>query len=232
MNTMKREIHEGAIFIADSHYPHHGDAFLALLKKIQQTDIQPPQLFLMGDNFDLLFGTNEYIQTFSSEAIALLKTLSESLEIHYFEGNHDFVLSEIFTNINVYPREEQPVLFTFDGKTAALAHGDRYETGIGYDIFCALLRNRVTLTLLKPFQKFIIDREMKQLSKKKICKTLDGFEKKTEAILRHYNDVDMVIEGHFHQSKTVGNYVSLPSLACQGTVGVMKEGKIYFQALG
>ncbi|HIP19401.1 MAG TPA: UDP-2,3-diacylglucosamine diphosphatase, partial [Sulfurovum sp.] len=27
-------IKEQALFIADSHYPHHGDAFLVLLKKL------------------------------------------------------------------------------------------------------------------------------------------------------------------------------------------------------
>ena len=58
-------IKEQALFIADSHYPHHGDAFLDLLKKLERGEIETPQLFLMGDNFDLLFGHNDYIQTFS-----------------------------------------------------------------------------------------------------------------------------------------------------------------------
>jgi len=50
-------IKENAIFIADSHYPHHGDDFLTLLKKLDNKEIETQQLFLMGDNFDLLFGT-------------------------------------------------------------------------------------------------------------------------------------------------------------------------------
>ena len=50
------KIQKNAIFIADSHYPHHRDNFLLILKKIKSKEIITPQLFLMGDNFDLLFG--------------------------------------------------------------------------------------------------------------------------------------------------------------------------------
>ncbi|MDD3500578.1 MAG: UDP-2,3-diacylglucosamine diphosphatase, partial [Sulfurovum sp.] len=78
-----REIKENAIFIADSHYPHHGDEFLTLLQKIESGELQPPQIFLMGDNFDLLFGYNDYIQTFSREAIVLLRKLSKEIECVY-----------------------------------------------------------------------------------------------------------------------------------------------------
>jgi len=88
------KIQEGALLIADSHYPHHGDSFFKLLQKLESEEIKIPQLFLMGDNFDLLFGHNDYIQTFSAEAIELLQKLSQKIEIHYFEGNHDFCLKE------------------------------------------------------------------------------------------------------------------------------------------
>jgi len=224
-------IKENAIFIADSHYPHHGDDFLKLLKKIEKKEIQTQQIFLMGDNFDLLFGHNDYIQTFAKEAIALLKKLSESIEIHYFEGNHDFCLKDIFTNMNVYDRDEQPIVFELNDKKVAISHGDKYATGFGYDFYCKVLRNKNTLTLLKPFEKTIINHRMKKLSGKHICHTFHGFEKRVEAILENYKEVDLVIEGHFHQAKVVGKYISLPSQACQGKVAVLKEGEVVFTAL-
>lgn len=224
------EIVEGALFIADSHYPHHGDAFLVLLKKIESGEIQPPQLFLMGDNFDLLFGYNDYIQTFSEEAIALLYKISEIIEVHYFEGNHDFCLKEIFTNMNIYNRDEQPITFTLNDKKVAISHGDKYVTGFVYDWYCKLLRNKTTLTLLKPFEKSIISHRMQKLSQKKICHPFHGFEKRVESILAHYENADLVIEGHFHQSRKLGKYISLPSLACQGMVGVVEEGTIQFKS--
>lgn len=225
------EIKEGAIFIADSHYPHHGDAFLELLKKLENGEIKTSQLFLMGDNFDLLFGYNDFIQTFSSEAIALLRKLSTKLEVHYFEGNHDFCLKEVFPDIQVYSREQQPVMFKLEEKKVAISHGDKYVTGFGYNLYCKVLRNKTILTLLKPFQKAIIDYNMQKLSQKKICHTFEDFDKKVENILEYYKEADLVIEGHFHQSKVLGKYVSLPSLACQGQVGVIKEAEMLFITL-
>ncbi len=221
-------IRDGAIFIADSHYPHHGDAFPDLLRKLHNGDIETPQLFLMGDNFDLLFGYNDYIQTFSSEAIALLQTLSKSLEIHYLEGNHDFCLQALFPDIHVYPRKVQPVMFRLGEKRVGISHGDRFATGPGYDLYSRLLRSKTTLTLLKPWGHFIIDRQMKMLSQKNICRTLKGFEKKAEEIMQSYSGADLVIEGHYHQGRVIGNYISLPSLACQKQVATVRNGEVLF----
>ena len=224
-------IKENAIFIADSHYPHHGDDFLTLLKKLDNKEIETQQLFLMGDNFDLLFGHNDYIQTFSKVAIVLLQKLSTKIEIHYFEGNHDFCLSNIFTNMNVYSRDEQPIIFNMNDKKVAISHGDKYVTGFGYDLYCKLLRNKITLTLLKPFEEIIINHRMEKLSEKHICIPFHGFEKRVEAILEHYEDADLVIEGHFHQCKVLGKYISLPSQACQGLVARVEEGEVVFKRL-
>ena len=224
-------IADGALFVADSHYPHHGDAFLKLLQKLESGGVQTPQLFLMGDNFDLLFGYNDYIQTFAKDAIELLHKLSEKIEIHYFEGNHDFCLKDIFINMNIYTRDEQPIVFKLGEKKVAISHGDKYVTGFGYDLYCNMLRNKTTLTLLKPFEKAIIDHRMKKLSAKNICHTFYGFEKRVEAILEHYSEVDMVIEGHFHQAKVIGKYISLPSQACQNMVAVVENGEVVFKIL-
>jgi len=222
-------IKEGALFVADSHYPHHGEDFLILIQKLDEGLLEVPQLFLMGDNFDLLFGYNDYIQTFSSEAIALLQKLSKKLEIHYFEGNHDFCLQVLFPNVAVYSREEQPVKFTLDNKVVAISHGDKYVTGLGYNLYCKLLRSKVTLTLLKPWEKKIIDHRMRKLARKKICRTFHGFKKRVDAILEYYEDEDLVIEGHFHQAKIFGKYISLPSLACQKEVAIVENGNIVFK---
>ncbi len=235
MPTLKEKlmnvIQENALFIADSHYPHHGDTFLDLLYKLDNEEIKTPQLFLMGDNFDLLFGYNDYIQIFSSEAIILLQKLSKKIEIHYFEGNHDFCLNELFPNMKVYSREEQPILFKLNEKKVAISHGDKYVTGFGYDLYCKVLRNKATLTLLKPFTKLIIDDRMHKLSQKNICHPFDNFEIRVEKILEYYKDADLVIEGHFHQAKIIGKYISLPSQACQNKVGVIEEGTMVFKEL-
>jgi len=150
------------------------------------------------------------------------------MEIHYFEGNHDFCLKELFPRIHVYSREEQPVFFRLDEKRVGMSHGDRYATGAGYGLYCKIMRSKTTLTLLKPFEKAIIDDRMEKLSKKEICHEFAGFEKRVEEIMRHYEGCELVIEGHYHQAKVLGSYISLPSLACQEEVAVVKDGKILF----
>jgi len=225
---MSKIIQNNALFVADSHYPHHGDAFLDLLKGLESGEIQTPQLFLMGDNFDLLFGYNSYIQSFSEEAITLLQTLSKHIEIHYFEGNHDFCLSELFPHIHVYSRQMQPIIFNLGEQKVGLSHGDKYATGLGYNLYSWLLRKPWTLKLLRPFEKKIIDYRMAKLSTKKICHNFKGFQKRVEKILEYYKEVDLVIEGHFHQGKILGKYISLPSQACDGRIARVEEGKIVF----
>lgn len=225
------EIQEGAIFIADSHYPHHGDAFFETLIKLDRGEIETSQLFLMGDNFDFLFGYNTYIQQFSQEAIVLLQNLSKKLEIYYFEGNHDFCLKNIFPDIQVYSREEQPVEFRLKHKRVALSHGDKYVTGFCYNLYSKILRNKITLTLLRPIQKLLIKHGMKVLPQKNICTPFIDFEKRVSAILEHYKAFDLVIEGHFHQSKIIGKYISLPAQACQNKVAVVKAGRVVFEKI-
>ena len=224
-------IEENALFIADAHYPHHGEAFLTLLQAVDNGKIQTPQLFLMGDIFDLLFGHNDYIQRFSHEAISLLQQLSQKLEIVYLEGNHDFCLTTLFPHISVYPREQQPVHFKLKNENLYLSHGDKYETKFGFNCYSKIIRSSLTLRLLRPLEKPIIDHRMGKLKRKKICGDFKAYAQRFDAIIRHYPKNSTVVEGHFHQARFYKNYISLPSLACQQQIGVVNNGKIRFQKL-
>lgn len=226
---MPKHIKEHALFIADAHYPHHGKKLLRLLKNIQNNLIHTPQLFLMGDIFDLLFGYNNYIKTFSKTAIALLNQLSHEIEIIYIEGNHDFCLKEIFPNIKVYSRREQPVHYKLNTQDVYLTHGDKHKTNFGYNFYSNILRRKTTLIVLRPFEKWIINYRIKKLKAKKICGEFIGYQKRFDAIRSHYPKDALIIEGHFHQAVVHENYVSLPSLACQGEIGVIENGKVVFK---
>ena len=228
---MPKQIKEHSLFIADAHYPHHGDVFLTLLKKIESKELYPPQLFLMGDIFDLLFGYNNYIQTFSRPALELLQKLSSKLEIIYLEGNHDFCLKEIFPNITVYSRKEQPIHYKLGEKDIYLAHGDKYTAGTLFNLYTTLLRTKTMLTLLSPFEKQIIDHRMGKLKIKNICGDFKSYKKRFDAIRSHYPKDALIVEGHFHQALQYKNYISLPSLACQGEMGMVRDGKIEFRKI-
>jgi UDP-2,3-diacylglucosamine hydrolase len=183
----------------------------------------------MGDIFDLLSGCGSYVRSFVSETIGLLRELSERIEIHYLEGNHDLCLEKIFPNINIVPRSRQPLVMELDGRRVALAHGDLYDMGIGYEIYTFFVRRCRTMCLLLPWQRRIVDSQMKKLRTKKICREMKGFEEKVSNIKKYYpEDIDLIVEGHFHQGRKIGRYVALPSLACQKEVGVVREGEIVF----
>jgi len=229
---VKREevvsIKENALFVADAHYPHHGREFLTLLERLESGEIATPQLFLMGDIFDLLFGYNDYIRSFLEKEITLLNHLSQSIEIHYFEGNHDFLLKDIFPNIKIYPRESQPVVFHLGEKRVGLSHGDRFAQGVDYDLYCKIIRSRYLIMLLRPLGKWLIDDRLGKLAKKNICHPMKQFEERVEEIVTCYTNVDEIIEGHYHQGRQTGKYVSLPSLACQKQVAVAQGGDLVF----
>ncbi len=222
---MSIEIEEGAIFIADAHYPDHGDEFLEILKEIDKNNLVTKQLFLMGDIFNLLFGYSQYIKSFVQDAIDLLQKLSTKIDIYYIEGNHDFCLKNIFPNIKIYTIEEQPVKFRLNNQDVYLSHGDRYNTSLIYSIYTKLLRNRVTITLLLPFEKTIIDHRVKKLREKNICSKIKNFKTIIERIIEKYPQNTLIVEGHFHQNIILKNYISLPSLACQKKIAIVKSGR-------
>ena len=69
---------------------------------------------------------------------------------------------------------------------------------------------------------------MSKLKNKKICNKFLTYEPRFNAIQTHYPKNSLIIEGHFHQGLVHQNYISLPSLACQGKVAICKNTKIVF----
>lgn len=228
---MPIEVEQGAVFVADAHYPNHGDDFLKLLEKIEKGEIKTAQLFLVGDIFDLLFGYNDYIKKFSQDAIELLNRLSLKIDIFYIEGNHDFCLDKIFPNIKVYPREIQPVQFSLNGRDVYISHGDRYCVGTFYNFYSLILRSRIFLKFFKFIDRFIIDYQMDRLSKKSICFEFKGFYKRLDRVLENYPKDALIIEGHYHQGEIYKNYISLPSLACSKSIGVLRGVEVEFEKI-
>lgn len=219
-------LEEGAIFIADVHYPNHGEEVIKLLKNIQNDNIKTSQLFLMGDIFDLLF-KGEFVYEYNRELIELINNLSKSISIIYLEGNHDFNLSSIFLDVEVVPRYKQPyIIKNNNGHTFCLSHGDRFDTGIFYNIYTSIIRNSLIINILTPFERWISSNILKRLSKKDICKEFKLFKDKVAKIIPYYPKNCFIIEGHFHQDYKDSRYIALPSFACAKRFGVYKDGEI------
>lgn len=215
---------EGAILVADAHCALWRPQFIDFLRAVESGEIVAPQLILMGDVFDLLFGDIDATLSLNRDSIALLNTLSSRMEILYLEGNHDFRLKGLFPKIKVVRRQEQPLIAAFKEQRIALSHGDT-RMGIGYAMYTALIRNGVILKVLNRLDQwrgeFIVKRLIAMMKRKHHCRAIGNF---PELIRKRLSGaeklgVDVIIEGHFHQNISFAlpggiDYVNLGAFAC------------------
>lgn len=213
------QIKDDAIFIADTHYNYKRRELFELLENIKKGQTSCSQLFLMGDIFDFLSKEISYFKSVNSDLISLINFISEKCEVYYLEGNHDFNLKQLFPKVKVFTKKQQPILMKIDEKTAQLSHGDLF-VGIGYELYCKLIRNSLFLKFLNFIDILgVISKNVeKKLANKKICHKIENFETLVKKRLENYS-ADIVIEGHYHQGQRYSfenqEYVNIPSLACE-----------------
>lgn len=227
---MLLDLQENAIFIADSHYNKNRVSFELFLDDILNEKIITTQLFLLGDMFDFLSDEIEYFKSINNTVVQKINRLSNKIEIIYLEGNHDFNLTNLFPNVKVIKRENQPLIAKYQDKKIAIGHGDIF-TPFLYNIYTSIIRNSYVLSFLNLF-KFILKRLEEFLIQKDICHKLFDFEEFANQRIKDYSkfDVDMIIEGHFHQGQRYKNYINIASFACDNlysTISVQND-KISF----
>ncbi len=245
MSLKPLKLLEGAIFISDAHYSFKHRELLDFLKAIRAQEIQTPQLILMGDIFDLLFGGIAKTVERNQEAVDLINTLSDNIEIIYLEGNHDFNLASIFPGVQTFSIKQQPVVCEYRGETVALAHGD-FDGAFGYRFYTALIRNHSVLRILSFLngvgKQFILNALDAKLAKKDDCQKMYTFENYITKHLAKQNleKYALFIEGHHHQDLSFEidgcTYVNLPAFACGteymclGAAGLEHAGFVREQA--
>ena len=224
---MYLNIHESAIFLADSHFNKKNQQFLQFLQKIKSKEIQTTQLFFMGDMFDFISGESRYFIKQNKELIDLINELSSKMEIVYLEGNHDYNLQNLFSDVKVIKRERQPLFAKYKDKTVSLAHGDNFINW-HYDLYCKVIRNSLLLKFLNliDINYFISLKIEESLIKKNICHKINNFENIIKRRVSFYNS-DIIIEGHYHQGDTYETenkkYVNIPSLCCSSEYVRLKD---------
>ncbi|AOO64042.1 UDP-2,3-diacylglucosamine diphosphatase [Sulfurospirillum halorespirans] len=213
-------IQEGALFIADAHDSSDRSFFFDFLLHVKQNP--PPQLFLMGDMFDLLVGSVAHGVQQYQRYIDLIEELGKSCEVYYFEGNHDFDLSKLFNHVKVIPIEEQPLTCKLpSGKTCLLLHGDKYGTLLNRT-YTKIIRNQSVLKILNYIDKRTDASISKKIQNdqhtKKLCKTIEHFATQIQRKLHFYPKTDVIAEGHYHQNVDFMvsgvHYVNFSSFAC------------------
>ncbi|MDP3120468.1 MAG: UDP-2,3-diacylglucosamine hydrolase [Sulfuricurvum sp.] len=226
-----KQLHEGAILVADSHYASWRTPFIDFLDALECGEIQTTQLVLMGDNFDLLFGPVSQTQRDNHLSIELLNRLALKMEIIYLEGNHDFRLDSLFPEINVISRSHQPLILSYKNERIALLHGD-IKVPFGYALYTYLIRNRPILFCLnlinEMFKGVIINTLSKQMQRKNHCQKIENF----EIIANRHKGTswgekcEVIIEGHYHQNRTFDldgvKYYNLGAFACNERYYVVK----------
>ena len=217
------KIKDGALFISDAHENDKRDGFYRFLLKIKSKEIDPPQLFLMGDIFDLLVGEVKYTREKYKKELDLIEEIGKHIEVFYFEGNHDFLLKNLFKNVKVIDFDMQPKLFLMQNSRVLLSHGDKYSDRL-HAIYTNIIRNRYLIKILNIFDIIFGYRISKKIEnnllKKHICSQIDGFQNiiKNKIDKNINNIADIIAEGHYHQNRCFIykniKYINFPSFAC------------------
>jgi len=165
------ELKNGAVLIADVHYKKDDKEFLNLLEKWIANP--PPQVFFLGDIFHLLLPFNFLIE-YNKEVINLINTLSQTTEVYYTPGNHDFNIENIFPNVTFADA------FVDRKKSVFLTHGDITDNDIKYKLYVFFIRNSIIEKILNIISmNFLNNWLFKKILRKKIdCSDIEDFEKK------------------------------------------------------
>ncbi|EAK0847912.1 UDP-2,3-diacylglucosamine diphosphatase [Campylobacter lari] len=235
----KITIKENAIFIADAHENENRRGFWEFLQALKDEKIQTPQLFLMGDIFDLLIYEVKATHDFAKAYVDLLEELADKIEVIYLEGNHDFNLTKFFKKVKVFSIKQQPLLCEFQDKTLVkLAHGDIFLKP--FLQFCLKsLRNHYLLLFLNFLniisKEKITQKILKNQNKKQLIRKIPHFSTLVKERLKYYN-IGFVIEGHYHQDVFLKNkdikYLNLATFAYKESFFIVKyESEIRFHKI-
>jgi UDP-2,3-diacylglucosamine hydrolase len=132
------------VVISDLHIWGSEDPLYHSLVSLVLERVQPGDtLVLAGDIFDVFVGNKKVFVQEYSRFIESLKTASErGVDVHYIEGNHDFLLKSVFAGCEKVKVHSEAVSFAIEDKKFFVAHGDlANHQDYGYRILRAFLRS-------------------------------------------------------------------------------------------
>lgn len=231
MSREKYDLLDGALLISDAHFGASRPQLLSLLKAVETGSLDVPQLILLGDIFDLLFGEISVTHDMNREAIGVLKNIRRQMPVLYLEGNHDYNLASLFPDVHVVPLRLQPFACRCGTLNVQLAHGD-FNQPLTYRVYTALIRNRAVLHVLGLLNRLIgnkiIDRLERYLEGKNDCHVIPEFERFVHQHLSRLDpaSTDVFIEGHYHQGRQFGvhgvQYFNPSAFACNRHYAIVR----------
>lgn len=235
---MEFEIFDDAIFIADAHANESREGFAKFLNMLKNGEISASQIFFLGDMFDFLTDA-KWTKKFYQNEINSINEISQNHEIFYFEGNHDFILEKIFPKAKVFSNQTQPIKFNFHQKSVQIAHGDIFLP-IFTTIFIYCMRNKFFIkfmNIIDILMKFKISKSiLASQNKKELYREIADFKSLIAQKIHKYN-ADIVIEGHYHQGKSLNfgeiSYFNPKSFAKSSSIYKLKfnENQIFLEEI-
>lgn len=198
-----------AVFVADAHLSGddvHTRNFVALA---EAAAAEGAALFLLGDIFDLWFGTPSLTFGFQKPVIERLRELRrKGLGLYYVEGNRDFHLKKFHAGQTFDVVSEGDMRAVVGPFRLHLAHGDTVNRAdLAYRFWKALSKNRIAygaLGLLPPPVVLpLADRLERRLKRtnKRFRGSFPESECRDFALRLFASGIDVVLLGHFHAER-------------------------------
>lgn len=127
------------LHILDANDPIYRSLLVLLNERAGQGDI----VILAGDIFDLFVGNKSLFQERYSEFFnALFLAGDRGVQIHYIEGNHDFLMRGAFKMIPAVLLHSKDLSLQFGNQRIFVAHGDTVDrSDYGYRLLRAFFRS-------------------------------------------------------------------------------------------
>jgi UDP-2,3-diacylglucosamine hydrolase len=195
-----------AIFLSDAHLKYENSTgYRNLLNFFDSIRESVTDLFIVGDFFDFWFCRTGYVYPeFQVMTDRLLELKEKGVNVHLFEGNHDFFLDEFFGPYGIHVFSDWAAI-NLDGKRIFVSHGDTVDTkNISYLLFRRFLRSKIFYGIQKRLPPSILWK-IARISSKISKNHLRGPHGKLADKMRIFsmekfnNDFDAVILGHYHQ---------------------------------
>lgn len=201
-----RNVQGRIIILSDLHLWGPEDPLYRALIRFMKETLKPGDNFIiLGDLFDIFIGYKSVFWDKFKDLLELFRTLSQvGINIIYLEGNHDFLLSNVFKNCNNIEIMDSDFILNWDNRKFYLCHGDRINPNdIKYKVFRFLIRNSLSQVLIDLIPGMLIDnigRSMSHASRKYSACADD----ETVQLFRNFacekisHGYDFVIAGHSH----------------------------------
>jgi UDP-2,3-diacylglucosamine hydrolase len=200
---------ERAVFLSDAHLNQDDIHTRNLVALVEKATAEHVAVFMLGDMFDLWFGSPGLTFGFQKPVVSRLRELRRAgLRLYYVEGNRDFYLKKYHEGHTFDAVAESEMGAAVGAKRLYLSHGDTVNRAdIVYRFWKAISKNRLAFGAVSALPSSVIlpladrlERKLKRTNRRfrgsfpeKDCREF--------AFRRFAAGVDFVILGHFHSER-------------------------------